>query len=144
MNSNQKDFSSKNKTEYEIAINMFRQFATLRRQDMAFMTTVQAGVLTIVKDNLLVLGSAHFLLTAIAFLVLLMGCNNERRLSAYMLGYMKRARKIEEEFGISVLHDGFDTVKRTRFLISNRWTFPLYYLVFSLLWFVIWILNLLR
>ena len=142
MNSDQKDFSIKHKTEYETAINQFQHFATLRRQDMAFVTTVQIGILVIVKDRLLTFDLTYFLLTIIAFLVLVMGCNNERRLSSYMVGYMDRARKIEKQFGISVLHIGFEKVQSTKFLISNRTTFPLYYITFILLWIVIWILNL--
>lgn len=137
-------FPAKEKTEYEISLTQFRHFASLRRQDMAFATTVQGAVLAIVKDHIVSLGPADFLLTLLAFLVLLMGLNNERRLSSYMCGYMDRARQIEDQFGMKVLHIAFDWVQRERLLVSNRKTFPLYYLIFATLWLTIWTLNLVK
>jgi len=141
MITNEPELPAKAKAEYEAALTQFRHFASLRRQDMAFATTVQAAVLAIAKDHLLSLGMAESLLTGLAFLVLVMGLNNERRLSAYMFGYMDRARQIEQEFGMTVLHSGFDRVQKKKLLVSNQTTFPFYYLVFAALWVTIWILN---
>ena len=63
----------KAKTEYDNAISQYRHFMSIRRTDMAFVTTVQAGVLTIVKPNLLKLDESSFFLTLLAFLLLFVG-----------------------------------------------------------------------
>lgn len=131
------------KVEYEIALEEWRHYANLRRQDMAFVTTIQGAVLTIVGSKLLRL-DAPGLLSITAFFVLLLGINSERRLSAYMTGYIRRAREIESEHGMSLLPLGWDEVKSRKLLFSNRIVFPLYYFVFILVWVSIWALNLLN
>jgi len=50
----------KAKAEYNNAISQYRHFMSIRRTDMAFVTTVQATVLTIVKPNLLKLDASSF------------------------------------------------------------------------------------
>ncbi len=132
------------KTEYETAVSQFRHFASLRRQDMAFVTTFQTAMLVFIKDRLNELSLTDFFLTIIAFLVLVMGLNNERRLYAYMFGYMKRARQIEINWGMSVLHYGYESVKKLKYLKSNRDTFQIYYFIFILLWFIIWLINIIK
>lgn len=75
--------------EYEAALEQYRQLTPLRRQDMAFVTTAQAAILTIVGTKLLNLDASGFLLSLIAVFVLFLGINSERRLSGYMSGYMR-------------------------------------------------------
>jgi hypothetical protein len=117
------------KKEYEKAIELYLHFSSLRRQDMAFVTTVQAAVLTIIGKNIMNLDLASIILSVIAFFVLLLGFNSERRIAAYMAGYMKRACQIESEYGMTLLSNGADSIKRKIFLFSNALIFPLYYLI---------------
>jgi hypothetical protein len=132
------------KVEYEIGLGQYQLNSSLRRQDMAFVTTVQAAVLTITGSKLLSLDFSGFLLSAIAFFVLLLGLNSERRLAGYMEGYMLRARQIEAEYGMTILSHSWNKVKRRRLLFSNAKMFPIYYCIFILAWLIIWMWNLLK
>jgi hypothetical protein len=131
------------KVEYEIALEQHQHYSSLRRQDMAFVTTVQAAALTIIGSKLLSLDTSGFLLSIIAFFVLLLGINSERRLSAYIAGYIHRARQIESEYGMSLLSVSWNEVQSRKLLLSNTIVFPLYYFAFILVWASIWVLNLL-
>ena len=129
------------KVEYENALEHYRHYTGLRRQDMAFVTTVQAAVLTIIGGNLRSLDLANLLLSFIAFFVLLLGINNERRLTAYMAGYMKRATQIETHYKMSLLVEGRQEVLNRKLLFSNVVIFPIYYFIFAIAWIVVWVLN---
>lgn len=128
--------------EYETALEQYRQLASLRRQDMTFVTTVQAAVLTIIGTKLLELDASGLLLSLIAVFVLFLGINSERRLSGYISAYMRRAKNIEAEYGMSLLTSGIQEVQTMRFLLSNSVIFPLYYSFFILAWIGVWVLNL--
>jgi len=130
------------KEEYSRALELFRHFSGLRRQDMAFVTTVQAAILTIIGSKLLSLDFSSFLLSAIAFFVLLLGLNSERRLAAHMSGEMRRARQIEAEYDMSLLSVAYDEVRSRKLLLRNDVVFPLYYFIFIIAWVIIWMLNL--
>ena len=127
--------------EYEAALEQYRQLTSLRRQDMAFVTTAQAAILTIVGTKLLNLDASGFLLSLIAVFVLFLGINSERRLSGYMSGYMRRAKEIESEYGMRLLSSGIQELKNKKLLMSNSVIFPLYYAFFFVAWMIIWILN---
>ncbi|HEU4835122.1 MAG TPA: hypothetical protein VFS90_11925 [Pyrinomonadaceae bacterium] len=81
MNTNDPKSWEQAKAEYDVGLQQYRLNSTLRRQDMAFVTTVQAAILTIIGAKLLSLDFSGFLLSAIAFFVLLLGLNSERRLA---------------------------------------------------------------
>jgi|GEM_PF-6858752 len=130
------------KVEYENALELYRHYTGLRRQDMAFVTTVQAAALTIIGKNLLSLDASSLLLSIIAFFVLLLGLNNERRITAYMTGYIKRANQIEADHDMSLLMEGRKEVSNRKLLISNTIIFPLYYFIFASAWVVVWVINL--
>ncbi|NJL40744.1 MAG: hypothetical protein HC840_14355 [Leptolyngbyaceae cyanobacterium RM2_2_4] len=127
--------------EYEAALEQYRQLTSLRRQDMTFVTTAQAAILTIVGTKLLNLDAAGFLLSLIAVFVLFLGINSERRLSGYMSGYMRRAKEIESDYGMQLLSFGTQELKSKKLLISNSVIFPLYYAFFLIAWLIVWILN---
>jgi hypothetical protein len=129
------------KVEYENALEMYRHYTGLRRQDMAFVTTVQAAALTIIGKNLLSLDTSNLLLSIIAFFVLLLGFNSERRITAYMAGYMKRANQIETDHDMFLLVEGRKEVLKRKLLISNTIIFPLYYFIFAATWVIVWIIN---
>jgi uncharacterized membrane protein AbrB (regulator of aidB expression) len=131
------------KLEYGAALDQYRQLTTLRRQDMTFVTTVQAAILTIVGSKLLSLDTSSFLLSLIAVFVLFLGLNTERRLSMYIAGYMQRAKEIESEYGMKLfsLDRGLQDKK---LILSNSVVFPLYYCFFCGAWFIVWMLNLFK
>ena len=130
--------------EYEAALEQYRQLTSLRRQDMTFVTTVQAAVLTIIGTKLLSLDASGFLLSLIAVFVLFLGVNSERRLSGYMAGYMRRAKEIESEYGMQLLSCGVKELRNKKLLISNSIIFPFYYSSFFVAWVVVWTLNIFR
>ena len=127
--------------EYEAALEQYRQLTSLRRQDMTFVTTTQAAILTIVGTKLLNLDASGFLLSLIAVFVLCLGINSERRLSGYMSGYMRRAKEIESEYGMQLLSLGIQEVENKKLLVSNSVIFPVYYAFFFMAWLIVWILN---
>ena len=130
------------KTEYEQALAQYQNCTALRRQDMVFVATVQGAVLTVIGAQLSDLRLAGFLLSLIAFCLLLVGLNSERRLSSYMSAYARRAREIEEQFGLSLVSLGAGETRRRRFLVSNSVAFPVFYSALMVAWVVIWVRNL--
>lgn len=127
--------------EYSSALGLFRHFSGLRRQDMAFVTTVQAAILTIIGTKLLSLDFSSFLLSTIAFFVLLLGLNSERRLAAHMRGEINRAKQIEQEYGMTLLSMAYKEVESRKMLMENNKVFPLYYFIFIIAWVIIWMVN---
>jgi hypothetical protein len=132
------------KVEYENALAQYRHYTSLRGQDMMFVTTVQAAVLTIIGPKLPNLDFAYFLLSVVAFFALLVGINSQWRLSAYMAGFMQRAMQIETEYGMSFLSVGKREVDKKKLLRTTAFVFSFYHLIFILAWIVIWIWNLLK
>jgi len=106
---------------------------------MAFVTTVQAAVLTIIGSKLPHLDLGSLFLSLIACFLLLLGINSERRLSSYMDAYSKKAQKIEADFGLSLVMSGLCETRNKKLLFSNATMFPLYYTFFIFAWIVIWI-----
>ncbi len=127
--------------EYRSALEFYRQYTNVRRHDMAFITTAQGAVLTAIGRDLLAMNLSSFLLSVVAVFLLLLGMNSERRLTAYMAVYMKRAKEIENRRNMSLLSDAYAQVSKRRFLVSNTVTFPGYYALFVLVWVVIWLIN---
>jgi hypothetical protein len=132
------------KTEYDACFKMLSLYTASRRQDMTIVAAAQAAVLTVVGGQLLSMQLEHFLLSLVALFVTVMGLNADRRHSAYMYGYIKRARAIEDQNGMELLKQGYEEVKRTKCLVSNSITFPIYYAVFASLWLIVWLLNIFR
>jgi hypothetical protein len=137
------ELTSSARLEYETTVAQYQNCTTLRRQDMVFVTAIQGAVVSIVGNELLSLDLGRFVLSGIAFVVVLLGLNSERRLSAYMTGYSARALEIERAFGLRALRAGVTEVKKTRWLASNSAAFPAFYLANGLGWITIWIANLL-
>ena len=127
------------KVEYEQALGQYQNCTVLRRHDMAFVTTVQGAVLTIIGPRLPDLDSSGVVLSLIAFFLLLLGINSERRLSNYMDAYFTRAREIEQQLGLALVSRGFEEVRKRRSLVSNSVVFPLYYAFLMVAWVVIWV-----
>jgi hypothetical protein len=132
------------KTEYCSALELFRHFSSLRRQDMLFVATIQAAALTLIGDKLLKLDLSRFMLSLVAFCVLFLGLNSERRLSAYMFTEMERAREIEKAYDMKLVSAATTKVGMTKMLLSNAAVFRIYYAVFLIAWLSIWALNLRR
>lgn len=129
------------KIEYEIALTQYDHYTSLRRQDMAFVTTVQIAVLTIIGQNLLQLDSVSIVLSIVAIFVLLLGLNNDRRLSLKMAGFKNRAKEIEEAHNLSLISSTTALVSEKKFSISNSIVFLIYYGIFCLSWIAIWVIN---
>jgi len=132
------------KIEYEQALNFFHNHSQLRRQGIAFVTTVEGAMLTIIGNNLVSMEAPHIALSVIGFFVALLGINNERRLIAFTIGYLKRARKIESVSGMSLLYDGYENMKKKPLLVSNTSAFVIYYVLIVVFWISVWLYNFVR
>jgi uncharacterized membrane protein len=141
MASNQPSNVEMAKVEYEQALSQYQNCTVLRRHDMAFVTTAQGAVLAIIGPRLPTLDSSGIVLSLIAFFLLLLGINSERRLSNYMEAYFKRAREIEQQFGLALVSLGFEKVQKRKLLLSNSIVFPLYYTCLMVAWIIIWVRN---
>ena len=131
------------KIEYENAFLHARHYTKLRRQDMAFVTTVQAFVFTVIGNQLPDMGAKGLLLSIIAFFVLVLGFNSERRLSSKMATCLRRASEIEARFGMHLLARVANQKKARASMISNALMFPSYYLILAALWIFVWVWTLL-
>jgi hypothetical protein len=138
-----RDVAATHVLEYQTAIEQYQHCTTLRRQDLAFVTTAQGAALTIIGKDLLRLDLGSIVLSVVAFLLLLLGLNSERRLAAYMKGYLARALEIESAYDLRILRRGAAEVQRRRALLSNSIMFPVYYVLFACAWLLIWSLNVL-
>ena len=92
MNRKKNQTSELTTVEYETTLEDYRHFATLRRQDMLFVTTVQGAVLAVIGTRLFSLQPADIILSIIAASVVCFGFNSEKRLSFYMAAQARRAR----------------------------------------------------
>lgn len=104
-------------------------------------TTIQGAAITIVGDQLLSLDVRGLALSIIAFLVAVIGLNNERNLNSHLIGFRQRAIELEDEHGASLVRAGMDQAKKTPGLMLTHSTFRAYYVLLVIGWVVIWILN---
>ena len=74
--------TAEEKLEYETSIELYKKYMSLRRKDIAFNTTAQVALMTILKDDLLKMDWTNYIFALIALPVLFIGLNNERRISA--------------------------------------------------------------
>jgi hypothetical protein len=132
----------KERFEYEMASEYWRHFSSLRRQELSFVILVQGGVLTIIGEKLLHLTPAHSFLSIIAFLVILLGLNSERRLSAYQGGNYHRMQEIEATCGMRLWTVAVNDVRGRKLSFNNAKTLPVFYIILAVGWVFIWICNL--
>ena len=125
--------------EYQTALEQSRHYASLRRQDMAFATTAQAAVFTVLGTDTLDFSVRDWLLSGIAFFIILLALNSERRNNGYFESCMVRAGAIEKSLGLRLCSDAPHFLKKRRRLLSNSLVFPLYYLLFAATWVAIWL-----
>lgn len=129
--------------EYEIAIEQFRHFSLLRRQDLMFVVIVQGAVLTIMSSRFTEMAPVDVSLSVVAFLVTLLGLNSDRRLTEYMVGNAKRAKELEQQLGMKVFSGAHSEVANKRFLYSNKHVFFCFYTLLAVSWIIVWAVNLL-
>jgi hypothetical protein len=127
--------------EYEYVNQRWINGTSQRRGGMAFFTGVQGAVLGLIGNDLLLLQAKGFALALFAMLVTIIAWNNERRIGAYMTGYLKRMLEIERYIGIRTTIYGRDEAKRQR-TISNRRLFAFYFLAMILAWGALILYNL--
>ena len=130
----------KERIEYEQAFEMFRYLSGLRRQSLAFVTVVQGAIITIIRDQLHDLDTFGIFMSILAFIVVIIGQNNERRIARYMKGFMERVRTIEKVNNMFLLGLGYRKAHSGFGILRNTLTFPIYYLLLASGWIVIWIL----
>lgn len=98
--------------EYKEALNHVRALATLMRQDITFVTTVQGAVLAIIGMGFPLRNIAHISLAGLAFFVALVSINSVGRSYKYMAEYMSRIREIEGILGMHLFTRGRAVVGR--------------------------------
>ena len=126
--------SANEQLEYEQCLEMFRHRTVLRRQGMAFVTTVHGATVAIESGQLLALEASGVALVLLAIFVALLGLNNELRLAAYMKAHGKRAQEIEKCVGIQLVTASISAIKEKPYILSNMVMFPLFYIVLLIGW----------
>lgn len=132
------------KLEYEQANEWWRMLSQTRRRDMMLFTGAQGAVLTIIGADLLALGPDQYALSAVAFVIALIGLNNEHRLYRYLAEFRERGMRIEKKHGMSLLTRATREVKQQRGRVrSVRSTlaFKGYYVLIAAGWLALWIIN---
>lgn len=129
------------KVEYESSLKRLLEYTGLRRQGIAFSTTFQAAILSIIGSDILDINISHMLLSIVAFFVLFMGLNNERRLYSYIQGCSDRIKEIENQFDMSFFKSCDRRASEKPMLFSNNSLFQIYYALFIIMWIAIWIIN---
>jgi len=127
--------------EYKVALEQYRHYTILRRQDMVFVTTVQVAILTIINAKLQLLDLPSFLLSLVAFFVLVLGLNSELRLASYMYAYKERVMEIELSNNLDIVRNTSISgkgQKKFRFNLSNRVMYPFHYCIFIAAWLAVW------
>jgi hypothetical protein len=127
--------------EYSAGLQQYRHYSDRRRQDMAFVTTLQIAILGLLGARLGDLDTLASVLSVFAGFVALMGMNNESRLSSHMKGYMRRVEEIEREQGMSLLDSDRRSVAEAKWVLRNTFLFRLYYAVILIMWSCVWIIN---
>ncbi|MBW8015060.1 MAG: hypothetical protein FVQ82_02665 [Planctomycetes bacterium] len=128
--------------EYREANEWWRAISRMHRTDMTFFTAVQAGVLGIIRENLLDMSAGHVVLSMIAFAAAIIAILNEIRLYAYLTAFRDRGKEIEEELGMSLIKDGIARAKASKPDIRRKHIYFAYYGLLLAAWLVIWVVNL--
>jgi len=137
----QKEPTQSEKLEWEQANEWWRMLSQMRRRDMMLFTAAQGAVLTIIGVNLLALGPDGYALSALAFLIALIGLNNERRLYRYLSEFRARGIRIEEQYGMLLLTKATEKVKKPRGSVRSTIAFQAYYASIAVGWLALWIIN---
>ena len=132
------------KLEYEQANEWWRTLSQLRRRDMGLFTAAQGAVVAIIKSNLLTMGVDSFVLSAIAFIIALIGLNNEIRLYTYLRTMRARAMKIEGRHRMGLLRSATAAVRDLRWTGRSSRVFAAYYTIIGAGWLLVWAINIWR
>jgi hypothetical protein len=92
--------------EYQQAHEWWRHLSTMRRQDLAMFAAIQGAALSIIGDQLLALNPTGAGLSIIAFLVAVMGLNNERQLHVHLLGFRTVQSLLSKCMALRWCHSG--------------------------------------
>jgi len=127
--------------EYAQANEWWRHVSRMRRQDLAMFTAIQGAALGLIAARLTALTLADTMLSAIAFMVALVGMNNERSLNYFLGAVWKRAVFIERASGISLLTAGSNALENAPWFVRTHSAFMPYYLIIILGWILVWLIN---
>ena len=135
------DLKESERLEYQQANDWWRTISQMRRRDIGLFTALQGAVLTIIGKKLLHLEADGFALSFIAFLIAILGFNNERRLYLYLYKFRGRAIAIEQKHNMSLLSEATSAVQKLRFTLGSTFAFRVYYGIIAIGWIVLWIAN---
>ena len=133
------------KLEYTQANEWWRTLSQMRRRDIALFTGAQGAILALIGDQLPdKLQADGYGLTAIAFIVALIGINNERRLYGYLRGFRKRAQDIETKYRdneMSLIGSARKQVAGLSKTLGSSKAFLIYYGIIAVGWGTITAIN---
>jgi hypothetical protein len=127
--------------EYEQANEWWRKISEMRRHDLAAFTAIQGAALTVIGDHLLDMKAHQLLVSLVAFVVLLVGYNNERRLSAFLEKIVERSCAIEQQRRMTLLSNARDYMNTRPGIVKTTRTFGAFYVAAGSSWVVIWLMN---
>jgi hypothetical protein len=126
--------------EYEMANARWENATNLRRNGLAFFTTVQGAILSIIGDRITNLKISSYALISFGIIVTLFSWSHELRIASYMKGYQNRMIRIERLFNLDLLRSGQDQAVKMK-TISNRKLFSWYYRINLIGWLLIILYN---
>ncbi len=127
--------------EYGEANDWWRTLSQMRRRDIALFTGGQGAVLAIIGGELLNFGPEDWALSLVAFLIAIVGLNNERRLYAYLKAFRNRAERIEADHGMHLVSNAQRALSNLNRSVSSSSAFQLYYGIIAASWVLLWMAN---
>jgi hypothetical protein len=127
--------------EYEYAHERWTNGTNQRRAGLAFLTTVQGTIITIIGTNLFHMDGRARALVIFAIVVAISGYNHEKRIGSYMRGYRRRAIELEERHGLRLFQYGVAEAKAAK-TMSNRKLFRWYFVLILTAWTSVLIFDL--
>jgi hypothetical protein len=104
-------------------------------------TAIQGAALGLIAARLSHLTLADTMLSAVAFMVALVGMNNERSLHYFLGAFWRRAIDIERCCGLVSLTNAELALNTAPMFIRTHSAFMLYYSVITLGWITVWLIN---
>lgn len=132
------------KFEYEKALDLYKTYTTMRRQDLVYMTIIQVGAFTVLKDAMFNFAHIQWIIAIIGFFLCLVGWNNEVRLATYLRGALDKVKEIERNTKLDLINSVNVKLKNEhRFIykIHNGITLYFYYLILACSWVYFLLIN---
>ena len=129
--------------EYGHALGWWRDISQMRRRDIALFSGGQGAAIIFVGRDIDLIGLDIWAVAVLAFLLALIGLNNEYRLASYMNAFRERAKDIERDsHGMLLVTTALADRDKLRFKFASQYVFQFYYLIIIVGWLLLFVLYL--